>query len=238
MPTATESGLKIIEIARKKKGWSETDTAWVKAASTSVETLNSFWRRLPVPQKDFEAICYALELTRWQEIVKNHGKPGYYRKMRTGIADAQILIQTLHDLNIDIETNGYLYVDYNFVVFADIVALLKGQYDLGWRWNDDGYFDMIGSLQDIGKKYQLPHFIDLINISYAFNKVVSDINSHGIEWGLLELKQYAQGIDEYKLIEIFNKLKLVPRLLQLGISKEQISNVFQLNLESISLGTW
>ncbi|RUT04047.1 hypothetical protein DSM106972_049610 [Dulcicalothrix desertica PCC 7102] len=143
MLTATESGLKIIEIARRKKGWSETDLAWAKAAKTSVETLNNFWQRLPIPQKDFEAICNALELIRWQEIIRNHSIENSCRKFRTRINNSQILINTLHDLNIDVETNSYLYVDYDVIVYADVIAILKGQYDLGWCRNDDGYFDMI-----------------------------------------------------------------------------------------------
>ncbi|RUT04046.1 hypothetical protein DSM106972_049600 [Dulcicalothrix desertica PCC 7102] len=93
--------------------------------------------------------------------------------------------------------------------------------------------DIIGSLIDIAKKYQLPDFINLINISYAYNKVILDINSQGIECGLLKLKQYAQEIEEYKLTEILEKLKIVPRLLQLGATVEQIIETFNLNSESI-----
>ncbi len=61
----------------------------------------------------------------------NHNTQGYYCRMRTKIADAEILIKTLCDLNINVETNTYLYVDYDCINLADVVAILEGQYDSG-----------------------------------------------------------------------------------------------------------
>lgn len=132
--------------------------------------------------------------------------------------------------------NSYLYVDYDCISFADVIAILKGQYDLGWcRNDDDGYFYMVGSLVDIAKKYKIPDLINSINTSYALNKIVSETESQGLEWVLVESKQYTKDINSSELIQLLGKLKLVPQLLKLGASIEQITEVFGLNAESLHL---
>ncbi|OKH53540.1 hypothetical protein NIES2101_10455 [Calothrix sp. HK-06] len=233
---ATEPGLKIVDIARRKKGWSCSDAVWVKAADTSIQNLNNFWQCMPIPKKDFISICYALEITRWKDVVRNHATQSSYRQMRTRIANSDILIKTLHDLNIDVAINSYLYVDYDCISYADVIAILKGQYDLGWcRNDDDGYFYMVASLVDIAKKYKIPDLINSINTSYALNKIVSETESQRLAWGLVELKQYTKDINSSELIQLLGKLKLVPQLLKLGASIEQITEVFGINAESLYL---
>jgi Protein of unknown function (DUF1257) len=227
---ATESGLKIIDVARRKKGWSCSDSELAQAANTSIETLNNFWQRLPVPREDFIAICYALGLIHWEQIAINHNTEDSHRAMRTRITDAEVLVKTLRDLNIDVEINGYLYVDYDLINFADVVAILKGQYDLGWRRGDDGYYCMIGSLIDIVRNYKMPDLINSINTSYFLNTIVLNIENQGIEWGLRELRQYAQNNNPSELVQLVEKLKLVPQLQKLGASQEQISDTFGLNI--------
>src|SRR5919199_2145414 len=68
---ASKRGLDIVDQARRKKGWAVTSTAWCDAAQTSVASLKRFRRGLPLQQDVFIAICQAVEIENWEEIV-NH----------------------------------------------------------------------------------------------------------------------------------------------------------------------
>jgi hypothetical protein len=58
---ASEKGLQIIEVARKKRGWIKNATAWRNAAGNlSGSTLNRFWAQTPISQENFVAICKAV----------------------------------------------------------------------------------------------------------------------------------------------------------------------------------
>ncbi len=67
----SKQGKEIIDQKRKKKGWAATAVAWCKAAQTSVATLKRFRQRIPIQQDVFIAICKAVGLENWEEIVDN-----------------------------------------------------------------------------------------------------------------------------------------------------------------------
>ena len=76
---ASKEGLKIIDLARSKKGWNKDAPAWIVAAndllkdtkkgSVSRSTLNRFWKPQPIRQENFVAICQAVGVENWEEIV-------------------------------------------------------------------------------------------------------------------------------------------------------------------------
>jgi DNA polymerase III delta prime subunit len=66
---ASKQGLEIVDRARKKKGWTVTAKSWCDAAQTSVATLKRFRRGLPIQQDVFIAICEAVGIQNWEEIV-------------------------------------------------------------------------------------------------------------------------------------------------------------------------
>lgn len=71
---ASPEGLKIVDIARKKKGWTKTAVSWCDAATIGQSTLRRFWRRNPINQENFVAICEAVGIN-WQEIVDERPTP-------------------------------------------------------------------------------------------------------------------------------------------------------------------
>ncbi len=66
---ASAAGLKLVDHARKRKGWTKTVTlAWWQTAMTSRATLKRFWQQKPVQKETFISICEAVGLTSWQAI--------------------------------------------------------------------------------------------------------------------------------------------------------------------------
>jgi hypothetical protein len=68
---ASKEGLEIVDRERRKKGWQATAASWFWAANTSEATLKRFRRRVPIQQDVFVAICKAVGIENWEEIVDN-----------------------------------------------------------------------------------------------------------------------------------------------------------------------
>ncbi|MFM2302688.1 MAG: hypothetical protein RLZZ135_91, partial [Cyanobacteriota bacterium] len=65
----------------------------------------------------------------------------HFSTLRTKITDAEILKTSLQDLGVNVKTETDLRGYQGQRVRADIVAILEGDYDLGWSRNSDGSFD-------------------------------------------------------------------------------------------------
>ena len=78
----------------------------------------------------------------------------HFSTLRTKIADAEILTNSLRDLGISVKTEADVRGYNGQKVRADIVAVLEGEYDLGWSENSDGTFDLIADLWGVAKKAQ------------------------------------------------------------------------------------
>jgi hypothetical protein len=68
---ASKQGLKVVDIERRKKGWEATATSWYGAAHTSEATLKRFRQGKPIQQEVFIALCKAVGIDNWEEIVDN-----------------------------------------------------------------------------------------------------------------------------------------------------------------------
>ena len=66
-------------------------------------------------------------------------------------------------------------------VWADIVAVLEGGYDLGWSRNADGSFDLIADLWGVARKHNMPELISSINQKYAVNQTLAAMQRHGLQ---------------------------------------------------------
>ncbi|NEP24108.1 NB-ARC domain-containing protein [Moorena sp. SIO3I6] len=66
---ASESGLKLVDQARRQKRWNKTAVAWYTSAFTSKATLNRFWGRQSIRTDTFMAICSAVGLD-WEKVVE------------------------------------------------------------------------------------------------------------------------------------------------------------------------
>ncbi len=71
---ASESGLAIVDRARRRQGWNKTAEAWCGDAFTSRATINRFWARQPIRLDTFIAICQAVGVD-WETVVEAPESP-------------------------------------------------------------------------------------------------------------------------------------------------------------------
>ncbi len=105
----------------------------------------------------------------------------HFSTLRTKITDAVILTNSLRDLGVNVKTNAEVRGYNGQQVRADIVAVLEGEYDLGWSENGDGTFDLIADLWGVAKKHNQTELINSINQKYAVNKTLSEVKQRGLQ---------------------------------------------------------
>lgn len=165
----SELGLKAVDNARQKKGWEQLDLAWLYAADISPTILMRFWQKLDIPKDSFIAICQAVGLEKdWQALTEPR-QSAHFSTLRTKITDSEILKQSLHELGIQVQTDAYVRGGNGLRVSADIVAVLEGQYDIGWSQNSDGSLDLIADIFSISQEQNIRELINKINQKYAAN---------------------------------------------------------------------
>ncbi len=104
----------------------------------------------------------------------------HFSTLRTKITDVEILQNSLRDLGITTKTNAEVRGYNGQQVRADLVAVLDGEYDLGWSGNGDGTFDLIADLWGVAKKHNQTELINSINQKYAVNKTLSEVQQRGL----------------------------------------------------------
>ncbi len=67
--SASVKGLEIVDRARRRKGWNKTVAAWQDFAKVSKSTLDRFWMRKPIKHENFIAICSAVGIEDWEQII-------------------------------------------------------------------------------------------------------------------------------------------------------------------------
>jgi Cdc6-like AAA superfamily ATPase len=72
---ASQSGLQIVDQARRKKNWTKRAAAWCTTALVGEAALKKFWSRVPIEAEHFKSICRAVGLENWEEIVDNTSEP-------------------------------------------------------------------------------------------------------------------------------------------------------------------
>lgn len=104
----------------------------------------------------------------------------HFSTLRTKITDAEILKSSLRDLGISVKTDADVRGYNGQRVRSDIVAVLEGEYDLGWSRNADGSFDLIADLWGVAKKHNQTELINSINQKYAVNKTLAEVKRPGL----------------------------------------------------------
>ena len=104
----------------------------------------------------------------------------HFSTLRTKITDAEVLKNSLRDLGINVKTEVDMRGYQGQRVRADIVAMLEGEYDLGWSRNSDGSFDLIADLWGVAKKHNQTELINSINQKYAINKTLTEVKQRGL----------------------------------------------------------
>ncbi|TVQ45427.1 MAG: DUF1257 domain-containing protein [Gloeocapsa sp. DLM2.Bin57] len=105
----------------------------------------------------------------------------HFSTLRTKITDAEILKASLRDLGISIQNDADVRGYNGQRIRADIVAVLEGEYDLGWSCNSDGTYDLIADLWGVAKKHNQTELINSINQKYAVNKTLAEVKQRGLQ---------------------------------------------------------
>ncbi|MEL6489250.1 MAG: DUF1257 domain-containing protein [Cyanobacteria bacterium J06634_6] len=105
----------------------------------------------------------------------------HFSTLRTKITDAEILKSSLNDLGVVTKTEANIRGYNGQNVRADIVAVLEGDYDIGWSRNADGSFDLIADLWGVAKKHNQTELINSINQKYAVNKTLAEVKRPGLQ---------------------------------------------------------
>ncbi|KPQ40313.1 DUF1257 domain-containing protein [Geitlerinema sp. P-1104] len=105
----------------------------------------------------------------------------HFSTLRTKITDAEVLKSSLRDLGINVKTEADVRGYNGQRVRADLVAVLEGEYDLGWSRNGDGSFDLIADLWGVAKKHNQTELINSINQKYAVNKTLAEVRRPGLQ---------------------------------------------------------
>lgn len=71
---ASQEGLEIVDMARKKKGWKKAEDAWWGLAPTSKATLKRFCRGIAIQRDAFIALCKTVGVN-WEEVVDKSPLP-------------------------------------------------------------------------------------------------------------------------------------------------------------------
>lgn len=171
---ATQPGLETIEEAIRIKDWEKLDERWIRASKTSVEILEQFWQLLEIPEDDFVRICKAVDVD-WQDVIRVIRSGGHFSTLRTKFTDEEILKATLRELGITVKTYADVRGYDGQRVRADVVAVLEGEYDIGFARNSDGSFDLVADLWGLAEKHNQTELINSIHQKYTVNKTLAEV---------------------------------------------------------------
>ena len=104
----------------------------------------------------------------------------HFSTLRTKITDAEILKNSLQDLGIIVKTDSNVRGHNGQHIHSDIVAVLEGEYDLGWSLNSDGNYDLVADLCGVAKKHNQTELINSINQKYAINKTLMEVKQRNL----------------------------------------------------------
>jgi nuclear transport factor 2 (NTF2) superfamily protein len=108
---------------------------------------------------------------------------GDFSTLRTRITDTEILVKSLQDLGITVKREADVRGAKGQTFRADIVAVLEGNYDIGWSRNSEGTFDLIADLRGLAKWHDHTELINSINQKYAINKTLQEVRKRQKDLG-------------------------------------------------------
>ncbi len=103
----------------------------------------------------------------------------HFSVLPTKIADVALLEASLKELGLRVERDAFVRGDSCRQLQAEVVAVLEGNYDLGWSRNSNGTYDLIGDLWGVARKHNQAELISAINQKYAVGKVLAQVQQTG-----------------------------------------------------------
>lgn len=105
----------------------------------------------------------------------------HFTTLRSRLTDLEILKVSLRNLGFVIRTNAEVRGSGCQRVRVDVVAVLEGDYDLGWSYNAQGSLDLVTDLWGVAGKHNLTEMMSLINQKYAVNKMLVEVKRPGLQ---------------------------------------------------------
>jgi hypothetical protein len=105
----------------------------------------------------------------------------HFNTLRSKLTDVESLKSSLRNLGIVVQTNAKVRGHDCQRVRADIVAVLEGDYDLGWSRNANGSFDLIADLWGVARKHNVAALISSINQNYVVNQTLVAVKRPGLQ---------------------------------------------------------
>lgn len=91
----------------------------------------------------------------------------HFSTLRTKITDAECIAKALLSLGFTVKTFSDVRGFGGQKIRMDVVAVLEGDFDLGWSENSDGSFDLMADLWGVSQKYSQTELINSINQRYS-----------------------------------------------------------------------
>jgi hypothetical protein len=116
----------------------------------------------------------------------------HFSTVLTKVTDAEILVKSLLDLGIQVKEESEIRGFNGQSARADIVAVLEGEYDLGWSRNAEGSFDLLADFWGVAKKHNQSELIERINQKYAVNSTLKQVSkTQGLSNAKVQVPQLA-----------------------------------------------
>ncbi|GAB4230836.1 MAG: DUF1257 domain-containing protein [Elainellaceae cyanobacterium] len=105
----------------------------------------------------------------------------HFNTLRSKLTDVELLKTSLRDLGINVRTNAEVRGAGCQRIQAEIVAVLEGNYDIGWSSNADGSLNLIADLWGVSKQHSMADLLSSINQKYAVNKALAEVKRPGLQ---------------------------------------------------------
>lgn len=175
---ASNNGLKMVDEARCKKGWSKTEQAWYGLAYTSKSTLRRFWAGLPIRSETFQEICKTVGIKDWKEILEkdDEGKVTSSKKRLSLTLDIDLDELTKAELDGIIAKLIAMSDDYSI----GLTDVMKGSLKLILKGSDEG-LQRIQQLFDSGSLDNIEG-AEVLEVKYLTeNELAEIIRTNGAE---------------------------------------------------------
>ena len=105
----------------------------------------------------------------------------HFNTLRSKLTDIEILKTSLRELGLVVKENAQVRGSGCQSVRADVVAVLEGEYDVGWSRNAGGSLNLVADLWGVAQKHDLANLMTLVNQKYAVHQTLTQVQRPGLQ---------------------------------------------------------
>jgi hypothetical protein len=117
-----------------------------------------------------------------EKIIMSH-----FDTLRTKLKDVELLKASLYELGFTVKTNAEVRGTGCQRIRADVVAVLNGDYDIGWSRSADGTLHLIADLWGVSVKHNMAELMASINQKFAVNQTLAAVKRPGLQNAIVKL---------------------------------------------------